>query len=148
MQKELIYTKNFLLNELYALEANDPVKKITSPADILSSVWKYTEENQEHFIIADLNGAHEVIEIRMISKGLVNRTLVHPREAYRGAIVNNATAVILIHNHPSGNTEPSIEDIEITTRIKNAGKIVGIEVLDHIIIARKGYYSFLEEGKL
>ncbi len=148
MQKELIYTKDFLLNELWALETANPVKKITAPADVLSAVWEYTEKDQEHFLVVDLNGAHEIIEIRIITKGLVNRTLVHPREIYREAIVNNASTIILIHNHPSGNYEPSTEDIEITKRIKNAGVIIGIEVLDHIIIARRGHYSFLEEGKL
>lgn len=145
---EPIYSKEFLLHELYALEEANPVKKITSSSDILPAVWKYTEEPQEHFIIADLNNTHELIEIRLISKGLVNRTLVHPREIYIGAISNHAVGIIMIHNHPSGNTEPSQEDREITKRIKDAGKIIGIEVMDHIIISKKGHLSFLEEGWL
>ena len=95
-----------------------------------------------------MNGSHEIIKVRTISKGLVNRTLVHPREVYRMAIKDNAAAIILTHNHPSGNPAPSIEDIEITNRMISAGKIIGIEVLDHVVIAKKGYYSFLEEGQL
>lgn len=148
MVKELIYSKEYLLNELFALETANPVKKITAPSDILSAVWKYAEKNQEHFLVASLNGAHEVIETRVSSIGILNRTLVHPREIFRQAIIDNASAIIIIHNHPSGNLEPSQEDIEITKRIKDAGFIVGIEVLDHIIISKCGYYSFLEEGKL
>lgn len=154
MANELFYTedlsfeKEYLLNKLLALENSNPMTKITSPADILPAVWKYAEENQEHFVVASLNGAHEVIEIRVSSIGLLNRTLVHPREIFRQAIIDNAAAVIIIHNHPSGNLEPSQEDIEITKRIKDAGIIVGIEVLDHLIISKSGYYSFLEEGKL
>jgi DNA repair protein RadC len=148
MQKQYSYSKEFLLSELYALETADPVKKITTPADIVPAVQEYAYKDQEHFIVVDLNGEHVINEIRVISKGLVNRTLVHPREIFRGAIVNNAAAIILIHNHPSGNTEPSNEDKEITTRINNASKIIGIEIIDHIIISKRGYYSFVEEGLL
>jgi DNA repair protein RadC len=148
MNDELIYSKEYLLNELFALETANPVKKITSPSDILPAVWEYAEKNQEHFIVASLNGAHEVIETRICSIGLLNRTLVHPREIFRQAIIDSAAAIIIIHNHPSGNLEPSQEDTEITKRIKDAGIIVGIKVLDHIIISKCGYYSFLEEGKL
>lgn len=148
MENELTYSKEFLLNKLYALEAADPVKKITSPSDILPAIWKYAEEIQEHFIVVSVTGCNEVIATRIISKGILNRVLVHPREIFRQAIIDNAAAIIIVHNHPSGNFEPSTEDIEITKRIKSAGTIVGIEVLDHIIITKRGYYSFLEEGKL
>jgi DNA repair protein RadC len=148
MNDELIYSKEYLLNELFALETANPVKKITAPSDILPAVWEYAEKNQEHFIVTSLNGAHEVIETRVCSIGLLNRTLVHPREIFRQAIIDSAAAIIIIHNHPSGNLEPSQEDNEITKRIKDAGIIIGIEVLDHIIISKCGYYSFLEEGKL
>ena len=80
--------------------------------------------------------------------GLVNRTLVHPREIFSDPLKDRAAAVLIAHNHPSGNIEPSQEDIEITTRIKNAGTILGIELLDHIIFTDNAYYSFLEEGKI
>lgn len=140
--------KSELIKELMALEALEPTIKITTPEDILPVFAKYRNRKQECFLVATLNGAHEVIRVRVITKGIVNRTLVHPREIFRKAITDNATAIILCHNHPSGNTDPSGEDIQITDRIKSAGKIIGIEVLDHIIISRKGFYSFLEEGKL
>jgi DNA repair protein RadC len=80
--------------------------------------------------------------------GLVNRTLVHPREIFSDPLNDRAAAVLIAHNHPSGNIEPSQEDMEITRRIKNAGIILGIELLDHIIFTDKAYYSFLEEGKI
>ncbi len=142
------FSKEFLLSELFAMENEDPVKKVTAAADIVPAIRYLAENTQEVFAVADLDGAHKVIEIREVTKGLINRTLVHPREIYRGAIVSNAASIILVHNHPSGNMEPSQEDIEITRRIKQAGGIIGIEVLDHIIITKGGFYSFLEEGKL
>ena len=142
------FSKEFLLSELFAMENEDPVKKVTAAADIVPAIRYLAENTQEVFAVADLDGAHKVIEIREVTKGLINRTLVHPREIYRGAIVSNAASIILVHNHPSGNMEPSQEDIEITRRIKQAGGIIGIEVLDHIIITKGGFYSFLEEGRL
>ncbi|MEA1876827.1 MAG: JAB domain-containing protein [Bacteroidota bacterium] len=145
---ELFYTKEYLLEQLYALESVNPVKKITQPSDVLSSIQKYAYKTQEHFLSISLNGNHEVIDTIVVSVGLVNRTLVHPREIFRQAIFNNASAIIIAHNHPSGNMQPSAEDVQITKRIFEAGKIVGIEVLDHIIITNKGYYSFLEDGAL
>ncbi len=142
------FSKEFLLSELFAMENEDPVKKVTAAADIVPAIRYLAENTQEVFAVADLDGAHKVIGIREVTKGLINRTLVHPREIYRGAIVSNAASIILVHNHPSGNMEPSQEDIEITRRIKQAGGIIGIEVLDHIIITKGGFYSFLEEGRL
>lgn len=123
-------------------------KKITSPADALPYISHYSDRKQEHFLCLSLNGAHEVIQARVVSMGLVNRTLVHPREIFSDPLKDRAAAVLIAHNHPSGNIEPSQEDMEITRRIKNAGVILGIELLDHIIFTDKAYYSFLEEGKI
>jgi len=137
-----------LIMQLMEIAAAEPAIKITNPGTLLPELQKYINRRQEEFIVITLNGAHEIIKIRSISKGLVNRTLIHPREIFRKAISDNAAAVILSHNHPSGNCTPSQEDYEITKRLKAAGMIIGIEVLDHIVIAKKGIYSFLEEGKL
>ncbi|MEA1911031.1 MAG: DNA repair protein RadC, partial [Spirochaetota bacterium] len=123
-------------------------KKITAPADALPYISHYSDRKQEHFLCLSLNGAHEVIQARVVSMGLVNRTLVHPREIFSDPLKDRAAAVLIAHNHPSGNIEPSQEDIEITRRIKNAGAILGIELLDHIIFTDSAYYSFLEEGKI
>jgi DNA repair protein RadC len=123
-------------------------KKITAPADALPYISHYSDRKQEHFLCLSLNGAHEVIQARVVSMGLVNRTLVHPREIFSDPLKDRAAAVLIAHNHPSGNIEPSQEDIEITRRIKSAGVILGIELLDHIIFTGSAYYSFLEEGKI
>lgn len=123
-------------------------KRITYPADVYPLLRHYADRPQEHFICIILNGAHEVIRTEIVSVGLVNRTIVHPREVYSGPIKDRATAVIAAHNHPSGNLSPSSEDISITKRLKEAGSILGIEMLDHIIFSEQGYFSFLEEGKL
>ena len=86
--------------------------------------------------------------MRIVSIGLINRTIVHPREVYADAIVDRATAIIVCHNHPSGNLEPSDEDTAVTGQLKEAGEILGIKLLDHVIFAVSGYYSFLEAGAL
>lgn len=123
-------------------------KKIGTPKDILPLIHHYSDRKQEHFLCLSLNGAHEVKYIRVVSIGLVNRTLVHPREIFSDPIKDRAAAIVIAHNHPSGNMDPSLEDKEITRRIKGAGEILGIELLDHIIFTETGYYSFLEEGLL
>jgi len=137
-----------LIKKLMALEAAEKTNKITAPSDILPLVEKYRNRKQEHFMVATLDGSHKVIRVRVVSKGILNRCLVHPREIFRKAITDNAASIIAIHNHPSGNPNPSPEDIEITNRLKAAGEIIGIEVLDHVVIGKYGYYSFLEEGKI
>lgn len=122
--------------------------KIRAPADVVPHLKRWVGRSQEHFLVVTLSGAHEVMHIRCVSKGLVNRTICHPREVFRGAIRDNATAVILAHNHPSGALEPSSEDNEITRRMKAAGELVGIPVLDHVIVSKRGYVSYLEGDKL
>ncbi len=122
--------------------------KITSPKDILPLIRHYGDRKQEHFLCLSLNGAHEVRFIRVVSIGLVNRTLVHPREIFSDPLKDRASAIIIAHNHPSGNLDPSAEDSDITSRIKKAGEILGIQLLDHIIFTAEGYYSFLEDQKI
>ena len=122
--------------------------KITSPKDILPLIRHYGDREQEHFLCLSLNGAHEVKFIRVVSIGLVNRTLVHPREIFSDPLKDRAAAIIIAHNHPSGNLDPSEEDTAITARIKSAGEILGIQLLDHIIFTGSGYYSFLESAAL
>src|SRR5262245_29069520 len=122
--------------------------KIETPADILPLVRHYADRKQEHFICATINGANEVINIRVVSIGLVDRSPVHPREVFAEAIADRASGIIVAHNHPAGGLEPSPSDIEITSQLKQAGVVVGIELLDHIIFNRTGYLSFLEEGRL
>jgi DNA repair protein RadC len=122
--------------------------KIETPADLLPHVRHYADRKQEHFLCATINGANEILNIRVISIGLIDRSPVHPREVFADALTDRASAVIVAHNHPSGSLEPSPSDINITAQLKAAGAIIGIELLDHIIFNRTGYFSFLEEGKL
>ncbi len=122
--------------------------KIETPADLLPHVRHYADRKQEHFLCASINGANEVLNIRVVSIGLIDRSPVHPREVFADALSDRASAVIVAHNHPSGGVEPSQSDINITAQLKAAGEIVGIELLDHIIFNRTGYFSFLEAGRL
>lgn len=117
---------------------------IESPVDIFSYVRHYSSHQQEHFIAIMLDGAHGVIGSKVITIGLLNRTVVHPREVFAPAIERRAAAIAIAHNHPSGNLEPSEEDKLVTSRLVEAGRIVGIKILDHVIFSNIGYYSFLE----
>ncbi len=122
--------------------------KIKTPIDVLPLIRHYKDRKQEHFLCLSLNGANEVITTRVVSIGLVNKTQVHPREVFADPITDRASAVILAHNHPSGDLTPSKEDIALTRQLKEAGETLGIAVLDHIIFGRKSHYSFLEHGCL
>ncbi|MCQ8893559.1 MAG: DNA repair protein RadC [Methanolinea sp.] len=122
--------------------------RVQCPADILPLVADLNGKNQEHFVCITLNGAHEVIERRTITVGLLNHSLVHPREVYADAVTDRAAAVVCVHNHPSGSLEPSQQDLSITRQLKEAGEILGIRLLDHVIVARSGYTSLREKGLL
>ncbi|MCA1754290.1 MAG: DNA repair protein RadC [Spirochaeta sp.] len=122
--------------------------RIRFPSDVYPLIRHYGDRKQELFLVLSMNGAHEVTATRIVSMGLVNRTLVHPREVFAEAIVDRATAVIVAHNHPSGRTEPSPEDREVTERLRRAGETLGIRLLDHIVFGPDRYYSFLENGDM
>jgi DNA repair protein RadC len=122
--------------------------KIETPADLLPHVRHFADRKQEHFLCATINGANEILNIRVVSIGLIDRSPVHPREVFADALSDRASAVIVAHNHPSGQLEPSPGDVNITAQLRAAGAIVGIELLDHIIFNRTGYFSFLEDGRL
>lgn len=121
--------------------------KISFPPDILPLISHYADRKQEHFLCISINGANEVVAVRVVSVGLVNKTHIHPREVFSDPITDRASAVIIAHNHPFGSLTPSKEDVEITEQLKSAGEILGIKVLDHIIFNPKGYHSFLEDDK-
>lgn len=122
--------------------------KIRYPADVLPLIQHFADRKQEHFLVISLNGANEVMNVRVITIGLVNKTQVHPREVFADVIAERASAVILAHNHPSGNLEPSDDDLKITNQLVDAGKLLGIKVLDHIIFTSRNYVSLQEKGKL
>jgi len=122
--------------------------RIESPADLLPHVRHYADRKQEHFLCASINGANEILNIRVVSIGLIDRTHVHPREVFADALADRASGIIVAHNHPAGSLEPSPADIESTRQLRSAGGVLGIPLLDHIIFNRTGYFSFLEAGRL
>lgn len=119
-------------------------------ADILQTILSKEDEydrDKEHFWTIGLNGRNTVVYIDLVTLGINNRTLIHPREVFRHAIAKGVNAIIIAHNHPSGSTMPSADDRAVTKQLVDAGKIVGIKVLDHIVIG-DGFYSFKEKGIL
>lgn len=120
--------------------------KISCAKDALPLLTDITGKQQEYFICISLNGANEVIEKRIVTIGLLDKSPVHPREVFADVIADRAAAVIFAHNHPSGDLQPSEADRWLQDQLTEAGKILGIRVLDHIIVSRKGYYSFQESG--
>jgi len=104
------------------------------------------KSDREKFICMHLNVKNQIISFEVVSTGSLTSSLVHPREVYKGAILSNSASVIFMHNHPSGDPEPSIDDMEITKRLEKAGNILGINVLDHIIVAQKDFYSFRQHN--
>ncbi|MBP7095506.1 MAG: DNA repair protein RadC [Spirochaetia bacterium] len=123
-------------------------RRVAGPRDVWPLVAHWADRKQERFIRVSLNGAHEVISVRIVSVGLVNRAIVHPREVFADAVAERACALIVAHNHPSGRLEPSGEDLEITRRLKAAGETIGIPLLDHLVFSADGYFSFVEGGLL
>ena len=120
--------------------------KIKSAKDILPLVADIADKKQEYFVCISLNGANEVIEKRIVTIGLVNSSQVHPREVFADVIADRAAAVIFAHNHPSGDPKPSDVDAKTHKQLTEAGKILGLRILDHIIVTKKGYFSFQEAG--
>ena len=121
---------------------------IKSPSDIVPFVKNYAVCEKEHFLLVTLNGGHEIIQIHVVTVGTLNRTLIHPREVFTLAMRDNAAAIIVSHNHPSGNCQPSEEDVAVTGILEKVSIIMGIELLDHVIVSRESYFSFLENKKL
>jgi len=122
-----------------------PKKKITSPRDffdLFNPVFK--EEPVEIFIVAWLSSANRIIGFEKVSVGNLNSSIVDPRSVFRSAIVANSASIIVAHNHPSGNPEPSEEDISISKKLVESGKVLGVHVFDHLIFAEETYTSFVE----
>ncbi|GAB6173215.1 DNA repair protein RadC [Paradesulfitobacterium aromaticivorans] len=131
------------------LVSSDPASRpvINSPQDVAHLVMEEMRHfDREHFRVVTLNTKNHVLGISPISVGSLNSSLVHPRECFKEAIRRNSNAIILLHNHPSGDPTPSREDIEVTKRLADGGKILGIEVLDHVIIGDNRYISLKERG--
>jgi DNA repair protein RadC len=121
-------------------------ERITTPYDVVRLVKRYNRMKQECFVVITLNSMHKPMRVSLATIGLVNKALIHSREVFNRAIADMATAIIVCHNHPSGDSNPSEEDKDVTKYLCQAGSIVGIPVLDHIIIARNSHYSFKADG--
>ena len=122
--------------------------KITCAEDVWRELHDYADRKQEYFLSITLTGASHIIEKRIVTVGTLNQSLVHPRELFADAITDRAAGIIIAHNHPSGQCFPSHEDRRVTQRLKEVSKIIGIELIDHVILTKESYFSFLEEGEL
>ena len=120
---------------------------IKCPEDIYSLVRHNADRKQERFISLSLNGAHEMLATRVVTIGLVNRTIVHPREVFADLIQDRAAAFAVAHNHPSGRLAPSSEDDEITERLHKSSQILGLHFLDHVIFSGTDWWSYRQNGK-
>jgi DNA repair protein RadC len=122
---------------------------LTTPQAAFQALKPHWRATTESFFVITLNGANDLISTHCVTTGLVNRTLVHPREVFRPAILDNAVSIIVAHNHPSGRLDPSPEDISLTQRLQDVASIIGISLLDHLIFGtRRGQASFISLKEL
>lgn len=125
-----------------------PGTRFSAPQQVYDTFSFLMHETKEMFLTLHLDGKNRIIAMDVVSIGSLNQSIVHPREVFKTACLSNAAALILIHQHPSGDPTPSAEDTAITRRLKEAGELMGIKVLDHIIIGDGEYCSFVEKGVL
>ena len=123
-------------------------KKIQNTDDVLALVQEIRAKKQEYFLTITLTGASALIEKREVFKGTINFSIVHPREIFVDAISDRAAGIIFVHNHPADDAKPSSEDIKLTNQLCEAARILGIQVIDHIIVTRNHHFSFQTEGLL
>ncbi|HEB31002.1 hypothetical protein LCGC14_2548000 [marine sediment metagenome] len=149
--KGLGYAKASLIAascELQTRLTGDKKRVIKNAVDILPYISYLTTKRQEYFVCINLNGGNRVMSNRVVTIGLIDQALVHPREVFSDAVKEKAAKVVVAHNHPAGNSAPSTEDVDITNNLVKASGILGITFLDHIIITDEGYFSFREDGLL
>lgn len=124
---------------------NESALQYNSPDMVFDLCYDMARLDREHFVVLHLDGKNKIISRETISIGSLQQTIVHPREVFKAAVHNGSAALILVHNHPSGDPAPSLDDRFITQRLRDAGGIIDIKVLDHIIIGDRSYHSFVEE---
>lgn len=152
--KDKVYAMNELARRMYERKLENTSPSIRKPEDCFNAVYNYMKSCQydmlkEHFMIVCLNIKNRVLAVKEVSCGSMTASVVHPREVFKTAIKNTSGAIILAHNHPSGDVTPSENDIEITKQLVKCGKIMDIPVLDHIVLSDYGkYFSMKEEGVL
>ena len=121
---------------------------LRSPQSVFEVCRRMRGLKQEHFRVLALDVRLKLIQAKTISVGSLTECLVHPREVLRFMIESNAATAVVVHNHPSGGPSPSVQDQELTTRLQAAGELVGIRIIDHVIVAKRGYFSFRESHRL
>jgi len=150
-------TKRIFIKSIEARYRNEVVrddapqwvsKRFTQPQQVFEMFRDLRLETKEHFIVLHLDGKNRIVCFDRVSIGSLNQAIVHSREVFKTACLSNAAAVLLVHNHPTGDPTPSQEDIAITRRLKESGEILGIKVLDHIIVGDNEFLSFVEKGLL
>lgn len=135
-----------LLEQLYAAEP--ACENLSHPEHVVVKMLPYRDKKIEYFVVFLLDNKNHVLGKRIVSKGTVDQTPVYPREIIRHAILEQASGVILAHNHPGGDPKPSIQDQELTKKVVDACRVMDIRMLDHVIVSRGGHYSFQAQGLL
>ena len=153
--KESTIEKKFSAYELKLVRESEWTyeidNKVTSPMQaylIINKAFSLEDLAEEKFVMLCLNTKNAIVGAFEVSKGSLNSSIVHPREVFKRAVLSNANAILVAHNHPSGDLIPSSEDINITKRLESAGDIIGIKVLDHLIVGENNFYSFKENGQM
>lgn len=143
MRRLNVVTLKMVREKTFPYETNT----IRSPYDVVNLAKEYIgDADREQLALLCLDTKNKICALHTISIGNLNSSIVHPRECFKVAIMSNAASIILFHNHPSGNCEPSREDLDVTKRIKEVGQLLGIELLDHLIVSDRSHYSMKEKG--
>ena len=132
------------------MEEKTPYNRVVSSPEEVARLFTefYGDPVQEISVVFTLDTKNKISGLEMVSMGTLTQTILHPRDIFRSAIMKNANAIIIAHNHPSGSSVPSVEDVEVTKRIAESGKILGIPLYDHVIVAGDNNYSFQMEGRI
>jgi len=133
---------------LAQIQVREATPLVVLPINAYECVKEYRDKKKEYFITILLNTQNEIIRTEIISVGTLNASLIHPREVFEPAIRHLASHVLLCHNHPSGSLEPSNEDLTVTKRLSDSGRLLGIEVIDHLLFTSTGFFSFREHHLL
>jgi len=148
-------TKRIVIRSIEAKYRNEVVRddapewvtlRFTQPEQVFEMFRNLRCETKEHFVVLHLDGKNRIVCFDRVSIGTLNQAIVHPREVFKTACLSNAAAIILVHNHPTGDPTPSSEDLALTRRIRESGEILGIKVLDHIIVGDEVFLSFVDKG--
>jgi DNA repair protein RadC len=144
-----MYVRELLIRYQPTTSRFDGRKRLDTPRELVQAVTPFiADECVEVFAIACLNTKQHLLCVHEVSRGSLDSTIVHPREVFKAAVLASAATIALAHNHPSGDPTPSHDDIALTARLINAGAMMGISVIDHIIIGEGSYFSFVEAGRL